>query len=45
MVNVLITIPDTEKLQVDDVNDALKILCGRNTGSVLSVKIKTPPFS
>ena len=43
LVDVIIIIPDNEKLQMDDVNDALEILGGRNTERwrVLSVKIRS----
>ena len=43
LVDVIIIIPDNENLQIDDVNDALSILGGRNTERwrVLSVKIKS----
>jgi hypothetical protein len=43
LVDVVIIIPDNEKLQMRDVNDALEILGGRNTERwrVLSVKIRS----
>lgn len=43
LVDVIIIIPDNEKLQMGDVNDALGILGGRNTErwSTLSIKIKS----
>ena len=43
LVDVIIIIPDNEKLQIDDVNDALEILGGRNTERwrTLSIKIKS----
>jgi F-box-like len=44
LVDIIIIIPDDERLQMDDINDALAILGGQNTERwrTLSVKIKSP---
>ena len=40
LMDIIIIIPDNEKLQMDDVNDALEILGGRNTERWRTLRIK-----